>query len=108
MRLHIQKIEDRQNRFQSFLTYLIVAVLVLAVAWIGFSFYRNYTAKPPKLSVQPMGDIGVPVRVGDKTVLLYVQVVGVEILQDDIEEQDAPQTDEPDDSGDSERGQTDE
>ena len=68
----IQSVDEQRASFYRFLITLLVIALMGTAGWIGYTIYASYTNRmePPQLR----GYIPVPIRVGDKTVMIGVGV----------------------------------
>jgi proteasome lid subunit RPN8/RPN11 len=69
----IQAVDDLRTSYHRFLTFVGIVFCLAIIATIGYTVYRQFTARfePPKLT----SFVPVPVQIGDKTVLLGVGVV---------------------------------
>jgi len=69
----IQAVDEQRTSFYRFLTTLLVMALTGIVCWVAYGIYSSYTSRldPPQLN----GYVPVPMRVGDKTIMIGVGVV---------------------------------
>jgi proteasome lid subunit RPN8/RPN11 len=69
----IQAVDEQRRLFRQFLTILLVGALAGIVAYVGFAIYEAYTSQftPPQLN----GYVPIPVKIGDKTVMIGIGVV---------------------------------
>lgn len=77
----IQSVDDQRRWLQSFFLFIGMLMLVAALTWVGHSIYKSYTENPVDVAVQNLRAIPVPVQIGDKTMILMVQIVGVELAK---------------------------
>jgi hypothetical protein len=73
----IQASDDMRAWFYRIILTVAMVIAFMVVLWIGWSIYSSwaYRFEPPK----GLATLPVPVQVGDKTVLLYLDVKGWQI-----------------------------
>jgi proteasome lid subunit RPN8/RPN11 len=69
----IQAVDEQRASFHRFLITLLLLALIGIVTWIGYGIYSSFSSRmePPRLN----GYVPVPIRVGDKNVMIGVGVV---------------------------------
>jgi len=88
----IQSIDDQRRWLQSFFLFIGMLVLVAVLTWVGHAIYKSYTEEPLEAAIENLRAIPVPVQIGDKTVILAVQIVGIELLKKPEPPKPAPDT----------------
>ncbi|MFQ5650611.1 MAG: Mov34/MPN/PAD-1 family protein [bacterium] len=75
----MHNVESHRNGLHLFVMFVVVLVLVVVVAWAGHWIYFQYTTNPVVPRIESLRSVPIPVRIGDKTVFLTVQIVGLEV-----------------------------
>jgi proteasome lid subunit RPN8/RPN11 len=88
---YIQSAEEQRRSLQSFIVFAAMLVTVGVLAWVGYQVYKFYTEDSVVKVIQDLRPIAIPVQIGDKTLILAVQIVGVEVLKPP----DKPKPEEP-------------